>query len=138
MKTKTIFAAALLVAALPLSGCGAGLYEAKSWTSPDGDAVTADWDVASAKCEAEALEEEADEEEKESVQGALESAAEVKSTLDTIGSLTGVPTNPADALGGDLLLGGLIGAAPHVMDEGAKNERFTECMQGLGWKQAEE
>ena len=131
MKTKTIFAAALLVAALPLSGCGAGLYEAKSWNSPGGDAVTADWDVASAKCEAEAIDEEAGEGEKAAAQNVAKTAVETKNTLDALSGAAPVP-------GMDLLSGALIGAMPHAMDEGAKNEKFTECMEELGWKQADE
>ena len=130
MKPKHIFPAALLSAVFTLSGCAAGLYEAKSWTSPGGEAVTADWDVASAKCEAEAIEEEASEGEKAAAQTVAKSGVEMSNTLD---SLSGSVPNP----GIGLLGGALIGALPHAMDESAKNDKFIECMKKLDWKQAE-
>ena len=127
MKPKPFFAAPLLAAAIALSGCAGGLYEAKSWISPGGDSVIADWDVASAKCEAEALDETADEEEKKSAQEAAQGGA-------TLGrALSGAEPD----YGAQMLSGALIGVMPYMMDESAKNKRFIECMEELGWEKAE-
>ena len=130
MKSKFIFAAALLFSALALSACGGGLYAAKSWITPGGDAVTADWDVASAKCEAEAIDKEASAMEKETAQTIAKAAVETKNTVDALAGAAPIP-------GLDMLGGAMIGAMPHAMDEGAKNEHFINCMKALGWKQAE-
>ena len=118
-----------LAAGVTLSGCSSALYEKGTWTPPPGDAITADWDVASAQCEGEAINKEASAEDKEAAQSGFQTAMQAGQELGNTGS------DDAFAAGMVIgLAGGLLSAvATSSMDEEAKDAHFTQCMEGLGW-----
>lgn len=119
-----------LAATLILAGCGAGLYDSGNWQAPPGDAVTADWDVASAKCEGEAVNKEASAEEK---RAAMEIAASTGATLSDIRRHDLGPEADAVVLGLAVAIGIIAGLMPSQMDEAAKDNHFIHCMRSLGW-----
>lgn len=122
--------AVLLTVLLALAGCGAALYESSNWQAPPGDALTTDWDVASAKCEGEAINKEASEEEKRAM---LEMTASTGSVLSDIGNNNLSPEADAVLLGLAVAVGIIGGLMPSQMDENAKDDHFARCMKSLGW-----
>ena len=133
MRQKRILPAAwttmFVLAGVALSGCGAALYEEGSWIPPDSDAVIADWDVASAQCEGEAINKRANAAEKARARAGFQSAMQAGQELGNTGS------DEAFAIGLAVgLMGGLLSeVAASNMDEEAKDAHFIRCMRRLGW-----
>ena len=121
-----------LVTALFLSGCG-NIYEAGYWRAPKIDAVIADWDVASAKCEHEAKDKQASLEEKWAAQSAVTSATQMSQQMNYALGRGGYDNFAVGIVGG--IIAGII---PAGMDESAKDDHFTHCMKSLGWTENNE
>ena len=119
----------LSVCVVFLAGCGTGIYTQKSWSPPgDKGKATADWDVASAICDARAGERELTPEEQRTIaekrQSLRESGSAIQEILDDAGIEGG---ELAGAVAG--FLSGFLGGK-----KGKQDEEFVKCMEEFGWK----
>lgn len=136
MKQKTL-CVLCAVLCLSIAGCGgAGVYELSAWTPPSEEA---DWDVASAACDARAGNRELTEAEEAEAEGeAIEEIAGVVNIHNEISDISGGVGVPGMGLlgSGFSLAGGLLGgSAGGRKTVAVKEKEFSECMTERGWRQ---
>lgn len=120
----------LTVCVVFLAGCGGGIYKQTSWKSPkDKGRVTADWDVASAICDALAGDRELTPEEQIEIEERRQSLRETGSAIQEFLDEAGIE-------GGGELAGAVAGFLSGFLGgkKGKQDEEFVRCMEEFGWE----